>query len=96
MSSLFARLRARLPPAQLRWLAWGLALHLPMVGSDDWLWRELLALSGEWCVIVALGSWIEPTTTRGEPFELAFRSLLWAVASALLLRWTFRRNELGR
>jgi len=47
-------------------------------------------------MIVALGSWIEPTATRGEPLELALRSLLWAGASALLLLRVFRRIELGR
>ena len=47
-------------------------------------------------MIVALGSWIEPTATRGEPLELALRSLVWAGASALLLLRVFRRIELGR
>ncbi len=47
-------------------------------------------------MIVALGSWIEPTATRGEPLELALRSLLWAGASAVLLLRVFRRIELGR
>jgi hypothetical protein len=47
-------------------------------------------------MIVALGSWIEPTATHGEPLELAVRSLLWAGASALLLLRVFRRLELGR
>jgi hypothetical protein len=47
-------------------------------------------------MIVALGSWIEPTATRGEPLELALRSLVWAGASALLLLRMFRRVELGR
>jgi ABC-type transport system involved in multi-copper enzyme maturation permease subunit len=47
-------------------------------------------------MIVALDSWIEPTATRGEPLELALRSLLWAGASALLLLRVFRRIELGR
>ena len=47
-------------------------------------------------MIVALGPWIEPTATRGEPLELALRSLVWAGASALLLLRIFRRIELGR
>jgi ABC-type transport system involved in multi-copper enzyme maturation permease subunit len=47
-------------------------------------------------MIVALGSWIEPTATRGEPLELALRSLVWAGAGALLLLGAFRRIELGR
>jgi hypothetical protein len=47
-------------------------------------------------MVVALGSWIEPTATRGEPLELTLRSLAWALASALLLLWMFRRTELGR
>jgi hypothetical protein len=47
-------------------------------------------------MIVALGSWIEPTATRGEPLELALRSLVWAGASVLLLLRVFRRIELGR
>jgi hypothetical protein len=47
-------------------------------------------------MIVALGSWIEPTATHGEPLALALRSLLWAGASALLLLQVFRRIELGR
>ena len=77
MRPLFARLRARLPPTQLRWLAWGLALHLPMVGSDDWLWRELLALSGEWCVIVALGSWLAPRRGVALAVGVAWLGLAW-------------------
>jgi hypothetical protein len=47
-------------------------------------------------MVVALGSWIEPTATRGAPLELALRSLLWAAGSTVLLAVAFRRIELGR
>ena len=47
-------------------------------------------------VLVALGPWIEPTELRGDPFELAIRSLLWCAGSAGLLLASFRRLELGR
>jgi hypothetical protein len=47
-------------------------------------------------MIVALGAWIEPTATRGEPLALLLRALAWAVGSVGALLLAFRRVELGR
>ncbi|MBC04258.1 MAG: hypothetical protein CMJ34_13305 [Phycisphaerae bacterium] len=57
MKQALARLRALAGNTQLRWLAWGLALHLPITCGDHWDWPDVLCLSGEWCVVIALGAW---------------------------------------
>ena len=47
-------------------------------------------------MVVSLAPWIETTTVRGDPLEVALRALVWAGAGAALLAYAFRRVELGR
>ena len=64
------RLRVR---TQLTWLALGIALHLPPLWVVDAQPTDLIALSGEWCVVVALAAWMRERV---------------GVAAALALAWT--------
>jgi len=44
-------------------------------------------------MVAALASWIEPVEVPASGFELAVRSLAWAVASVVLLVMVFRRRD---
>lgn len=47
-------------------------------------------------LVAALGPWIAPTATRGDPLLIAARALAWALASTGVLVAVLRRADLGR
>lgn len=72
--------------AQLRWIAWGLVLHMPRMGTADWQWLDVLALSGEWCVLVALAGALGRRRGVGPALGCAWVGLL-LLESVRLAGW---------
>lgn len=95
-----------LPRALTALLVFGLVWWIAALNTAAQFGAELSGVSGAIdrfgpplasAMIVALGSWIEAAAApRGEPFDLALRSCLWAAASTGLVLVAFRRIELGR